>query len=79
MMNNVQKAQLWAVSMIIIGMILLMVIMDAEWFEKWYYNTMWSPFSLSIPAIYLLMVVTVAEYFLEKDGYKIHVRWRWME
>ena len=78
-MNNVNRAQMWVVSMIILGMILLVTIENAEGFGIWYREWMlWSIFiSLFAIALYIMLLVMVTEYFLWKDGYELYIRSKW--
>ena len=80
-MNNIEKAQIWVCSMAIIGTVILMVLEDMRTVNVWIEDhNPWSDivFILSV-AIYMVLVISVAEYLVKKDGKEIYIRSKWQD
>ena len=78
-MNNIEKALTWVCSMAIIGTVILMVFEDMVTVNVWIEDHKpWSDimFILSV-VIYMVIVISVAEYLVKKDGKEIYIRSKW--
>ena len=80
-MNNIDKALTWVCSMAIIGTVILMVLEDMVTVNVWIEDHKpWSDimFMLSV-AVYMLVVMLVAEYLVKKDEKEIYIRSKWQD